>query len=116
MCALVAAGAGQKIGGQNRRHEPGKYHEFDRARRAARNQVDRKRRQRDNAAEQPRRDEGAMTRRRQRILLRRRMHQRLDIVSYRREAGPRSHRTPDFARRAPLFLWRDRVRRGLSER
>ena len=38
-------------------------------------QIDREGGERHQAAEQPRRDEGAMARRRQRVLLRRRMHQ-----------------------------------------
>ena len=104
MCALVAAGARQKISREDRRDEPGKHHQFDRARRAAHDQIDRKRRQRDDAAEQPRRDEGAMTRRRQRILLRRRMHQRLDIVSYRREQAHVPDARPALQTRSPFSV------------
>ena len=85
MRAFVAAGARQKISGEDRHHEPGEYHQLDRARRAAGEQIDRKRGQRDDAAEEPRRNKGAMARRRQRILLRRRVHQRSDIIAYWRE-------------------------------
>ena len=66
MRALIAAGAGEKIGGEDRDDEPGKNQKLDCARRATRDQIGRKRRQRDDAAEQPRSDEGAMPRRRQR--------------------------------------------------
>ena len=76
MRALVAAGARQEIGDQDRRDQPGEHQHFERARHAAQREIDRERGERDQAAEQPRRDEGAMARRRQRVLLRRRMHQR----------------------------------------
>ena len=66
-------------------------------------QVDRKRRQRDDAAEQSRRDKGAMARRRQRIVLRRRVHKRRDIISYRREEAHVPDRTPGFADALPFF-------------
>jgi hypothetical protein len=56
-----------------------------------------------------------MTRRGQRIVLRRRVHQSLNIVSYRREEAHVPDRTPDFADALPLFLLRDRVRGRLSE-
>ena len=83
MGAFVAAGARQKIGDQDRDHEPGEHRDFERARDAPRRQIDRKCRQRDQRAEQPRRDEGAMPRRGQRILLNRRMNQTVDIIAKR---------------------------------
>ena len=78
--ALVLAGARKEIGDEDRRDEPGEDHHFEQARHAAQRQIDREGGKRDQAAEQARRDEGAMARGRQRILLRRRMHQRIDIV------------------------------------
>ena len=83
--ALVAAGARQEIGDQDRRHQPGEHADFERARHAAQGDIDRESGERGEAAEQARRNEGAMARRRQRILLRRRMHQRIDIVPHWRE-------------------------------
>src|SRR5262249_47183677 len=47
--------------------------------------VDRERCERRQAAEEPRRNEGAMPRRRQRILLRRWMNKRIDVFADRRE-------------------------------
>ena len=99
--ALVAAGARQEIGGEDRRDQPGEHQEFDRARRAADEQINRKQRQSDDAAEQPRRDERAMARRRQRVLLRRRMDQRLNIISVSARTGPRSRRTRALQTRSP---------------
>jgi hypothetical protein len=53
-------------------------------------------------------------RRRQCILLRRRMDERLDILPYWREQAHVLDARP-FDRRAPLILWPDRVRRRLNE-
>ncbi len=83
--ALVAAGARQEIGDEDRRHQPGEDDDFEQARHAAEGEIDRKARERGEAADQPRRNEGAMARRRQRIVLRRRMHQGIDIVPHWRE-------------------------------
>ena len=113
--AFVAAGARQKVGGEDRHHEPGKDHQLDRGRRAAREEVNRERRQRDDAAEQPRRNKGAMPRRRQRVLLRRRVDKRFDIIPYWREEAHDPVARP-LCRRAPLVLLCDRVRRRLNER
>ena len=81
MRALVAAGARQKPGQQDRRDQPGEGRDFDRGRRAAHRQIDRERRERRQAAEQPRRHEGAMARARQRIVSRRRMQQRIETIA-----------------------------------
>ena len=105
MGALVAPGAREEIGGEDRNDEPGEHDQLDRARRAARSEINRKRGQGDDAAEQARRDEGAMPRRGQRILLRRRMHQRLNIA----RTGANRPTIPTHARlcrRAPPFLSR----------
>ena len=69
--AFVAAGAREEIGDQDRRHQPAEHAEFERARHAANGDIDREAGQRGKAAEQARRNEGAVARRRQRILLRR---------------------------------------------
>ena len=106
MRAFVAAGARQKICAQNRRDEPGEYQEFDHARRAANEQIDRKRRQRDHAAEQARRDKGTMPRRRQHILPRRRMNQRLDIIAYWREQAHVPDARPLRETRSPFSVAR----------
>ena len=52
---------------------------------AAQTDIDRQCRERDQAADQPRRDEGAMTRDAQRILPRRGVHQAVDIIADRCE-------------------------------
>ncbi len=101
--AFVAAGAGEKIRGEDRRDEPGKRDQFKYGRRAAHDQINRKRRQRDDAAEQTRRNKRAMTRRSERILLRRGVHQRFDIVPYRREEGHFPIARPALQTRSPLF-------------
>jgi hypothetical protein len=56
-----------------------------------------------------------MTRRRQRILLRRRVDQRFDIIPDWREEAHDPVARP-LCRRAPLVLSGDRVRRRLNER
>jgi hypothetical protein len=55
-----------------------------------------------------------MPRRRQRILLRRRVDKRFDIIPYRREEAHDPVARP-LCRRAPLVLLWDRVRRRLNE-
>ncbi len=85
MRALVAARARKEIGGEDRRDQPGENHDLERARHAAHGEIDRKRGERCGAADQSRSDERAMARRRQRIALRRRMHQRVDIIADRIE-------------------------------
>jgi hypothetical protein len=54
--------------------------------------------------------------RRQRVLSRRRMDQRLDILPYRRQEGHVPDDTPAVADALPSVLSRDRVRGRLSER
>ncbi len=112
--AFVLPGARQVIGGEDRQHQPGEHQHFERARHAAQSDIDRKCRERHDAAQKPRRDEGAMTRRGQRIAERRRMHQRIDIVADRLEQAHAYQRTPVFCGRAPLLL-PDRVRGHLNE-
>ena len=115
MRALVVAGARQVIGDQDRRDEPGEHDDFERARHAAQGEIDRQRGERQQAAEQPRRDERAVARGRQRVVLRRRMHQRVDHTRGSARTGPRHSSTPDVADALPL-LSADRVRGHLSER
>src|SRR5579872_2921019 len=81
MCTLVAAGTRQEISDQYRRNEPAEHKEFEHTRRAAREKIEWEQRQGGKAAEQSRHDERAVTRGHQRIVERRRMHQRLYIVS-----------------------------------
>ena len=83
--ALVAAGARQISDDQNRRHQPGEDADLERAGHSARDNVYGEARERDEAAEQARRDEGAMARGRQRILPGRWMDQGVDIVPNWRE-------------------------------
>ena len=113
MRALVAAGARQKISDQDRHDQPGKSEQFDRARRAADQEIDRERRQRDDAAEQSRRDESAMPRRRQHVLLRRRMDQRFNIITYRREQAHFPIARPALQTR-PLFSMAGSCQRPLK--
>ena len=103
MSALVAARAREKVGGEDRRDEPAEYRKLDRARCAADDQIERKQSQRDDAAEQPWRDERSMTRGRQRVAGRRRVYQRLDIISDRREDTHVTLRTSDIADALPFF-------------
>ena len=119
MRAFVAAGARQEPGQQDGRDQPGECRDLDRRGRAAQRQIDRKRRERDQAAEQPRRHERAMTRARQRIISCRGMQQRIETIA---DDTQNSHFTRASAcssnRRAgtpPLSL-RHRVRANLSER
>ena len=115
MGAFVLPGARQVIGGEDRQHQPGEHQHFERARHAAHGDIDRKRRERDHAAQQPRRDEGAMARRGQRVVQRRRMHQRIDIVADRLEQAHVVQRTPVFCGRAPLVCCRIVSERHLNE-
>ncbi len=119
MRAFVAAGARQEPRQQNRRDQPGEGRDLERGRRAAHRQIDRKCRKRRQAAEQPRRHEGAMARARQRVIARRRMQQRIETIA---DDTQNSHGSRASAcssnRRAgtpPLSL-PHRVRAKLSER
>ena len=119
MRAFIAAGARQEPGQQDRRDQPGEGRDLERRGRAAQRQIDRKRRQRHQAAEQPRRHERAMTRTRQRVVARRGMQQRIETIA---DDTQNYHSTRASAwssnRRAgtpPLSL-RHRVRANLSER
>jgi hypothetical protein len=58
--AFILPCARQVIGRKDRQHQPGEHQHFQRARHAAHGDIDRKRRERHDAAQQPRRDEGAM--------------------------------------------------------
>ena len=113
MRALVLSGARKVIGGEDRQHQPGEHDDFKAARDAARDDVERKRRQRHHAADQPRRNERAMARCGQRVVQRRRMHQRIDIVADRLEQAQLTPR-PSSADALPSY-GRDRVRGHLSE-
>ena len=101
--ALIAAGARQEIGGKDRHDEPGKYQKLDDARRPADIQINRERRERDNAAENARRDKGAMPRRRQRRLAAPTDAPASQYSFEPARAGSRSQRTPDFADAPPFF-------------
>src|SRR5271156_1174507 len=103
MRAFVTTSAGQKIGGEDLYGEPRKDEQLKRTRRAANEEIKRKRRQRDHAAQKPRCDKGAVPRRRQCILLRRRMDERLDILPYWREQAHVPNTRP-VGGRAPLIL------------
>ncbi len=81
MRALIAAGARQEPGYEDRRDQPGEGTDFECARRTAERQVERKYCKGREAAEQPRRHEGAMPRARQRVVARRRMQQRIETIA-----------------------------------
>src|SRR5579871_4100179 len=81
MRTLVAAGARQEPGYQDRRDQPGEGCDLDRARRAAEGEIDRKDGKGREAAEQPRRHESAMARAGQRVVARRRMQQRIETIA-----------------------------------
>ncbi len=81
MGALVAAGARQEPRQQDRSDQPGERGHLQRGRRAAHRKIDRECRQCCEAAEQPRRHEGAMARPRQRIVSGRRMQQRIETIA-----------------------------------
>ena len=81
MRALVTAGARQEPRQQDRRDQPGERRDLERGGRAAHRQIERKRREGDQAAEQPRRHERAMPRARQRVIACRRMQQRIETIA-----------------------------------
>ena len=85
MRALVTAGARQEIGSEDRRDQPGEHDDFENARHAAHREIGRERNQRDRRADQPRRDKGTVTRGRQRVVLHRGVHQRIDVIADRIE-------------------------------
>jgi hypothetical protein len=102
MRALVAAGAREEIGDQDERNQPDEHQHLDQARRAAHGHIDRQGGEGDQAAEQPGRHEGAMARRHERVALRRRRRQTVDMVPSRRGLthGPCAR---PMQRRAPLI-------------
>ena len=81
MRAFITAGARQEPGQQNRGDQPGKSRDLDRRRRTAHRQINRKRRQRHQAAEQPWRHERTMARTHQRIISYRGMQQRIETIA-----------------------------------
>src|SRR6478609_2028365 len=81
MRALIAAGARQEPGYEDRRDQPGEGGDLERIRRAAEGEVDRERGKGHEAAEQPWRHEGAMARTGQRVVARRRMQQRIETIA-----------------------------------
>ncbi len=81
MGAFVLAGARQKIGDQEGGDEPRHERDLECTRRAARREGDRNGGEHDQAAEQTRRDEGAMAAGRQHI----RLHQSIEMSANRRE-------------------------------
>ena len=115
MRALIAAGTGQIVRDQDRNDEPGESDHFDRARRAADQEIGGKAGERDDAAEKARRNESAMARRGQHVALRGRMDQRVNIVTYRRKQAqfPLHAR---LSRRAPFFLWARSCQRPLKRK
>ena len=85
MRGVVAPGAREKHRDDDGRDQPGEDEAFDHARHAAHREIDGQRRDREQAADQARRNEDAMTRGFQGIASRRRMHQRIDVVADLRE-------------------------------
>ena len=79
--AFVAAGARQEPRQQDRRDQPGECRDLDGGGRAAHRDIDRERGERRQAAEQPRRDEGAMARARQHVIARGRVQQRIEAIA-----------------------------------
>ena len=114
--AFIAAGARQVIDDQDGRREPGEDADLERSRHAANDDIDGKTCQRGKTAEQTRGNEGAMARRRQRILLRRRVHQRIDIIPYWREETHGPCHTSRRNRRAPKLACETLGHSQLSER
>ena len=119
MRALVAAGTRQEPRQQDGSDQPGERRDLERGRRAAHRQIDRECRERRQASEQPRRDEGAMARARQRVISRRRMQQRIETIAddIQNCHGSRASACSSNRRAGtpPLSL-RHRVRAKLSER
>ena len=85
MGAFVLAGARQEIGDHEPGKEPGRERDLEHARHAARHEGERDRGKHDQAAEQPRRNEGAVTACRQRLPAahqpRRRMQQGSEMIA-----------------------------------
>ena len=79
MCALEISGPRKIRGDQKRAEQPSEDQCLERPRRPAQDEQERDRRQHEEDAEEPDRNEGAVTRGRQRVVPRRRMHERLDI-------------------------------------
>ena len=119
MRAFVAAGARQKPRQQNWRDQPGECRDLQRRGRAAHRKIDRECRESRQAAEQPRRHEGAMARPHQRVVSCRRMQQRIKTIADNTRKRSRLSRFGLFVkktrRNAPLSL-PHRVRANLSER
>ena len=115
MRALIPAGTGQIMRDQDRNDEPAESDHFDRARRAADQEIGGKAGERDDAAEKARRNESAMARRGQHVALRGRMDQRVNIVTNRRKQAqfPLHAR---LSRRAPFFLWARSCQRPLKRK
>ncbi len=82
---VVAAGSRQISDDQDRRHQPGEDPDLEHARHSAQYNVYGEACERGEAAEQTRRDEGAMARSRQRILPGRWVDQGVDIIPNWRE-------------------------------
>ena len=119
MRALVAAGARQEPGQQDRRDQPGECRDLERGGRAAHREIDRKRRERREAAEQPRRHERAMARAGQRVIARRRMQQRIETIADDIQNGHGSRASACSSNRragTPPLSLPHRVRANLSER
>src|SRR6478672_2388528 len=103
MRSLIVPGARQIASNEDRHREPGENPDLERRRDPANDDVQRQAGDGAKTCEKTWSNEGAMTRQRQRVLLRRRMHQRVDITPYRREKahGPVSRLCN---RRAPNSL------------
>ena len=80
MGAFVAAGAREIAGRRDRNDRPRHEHELGDRGQPAERQEDRQEGERGETDEQPRRNEGAVARCGQRVLPRRRMHERVQIV------------------------------------
>src|SRR5689334_20654047 len=102
MRALIAAGARQEPGYEDRRDQPGEGTDFKRGRRATKGEVDRKYGKGHEAAEQPRRHEGVMARAGQRVVTRRRMQQRIETIADGTQHGHGYSRFGLTRRNAPL--------------
>src|SRR3984893_7088688 len=81
MRALVAAGTRQKPRQQNGSDKPCERRDLKGGGRAAHRKIDRERRERREASEQPRRHERTMARARQRVISRRRVQQRIETIA-----------------------------------
>ena len=85
MRSLIEAGARQIISNQDRGREPGENPDLERRRHPANDDVHRQTRDGEELPKRRGAIKSAVTRSRQRILLRRRMHKCVDITPYRRE-------------------------------